>query len=389
MRAGQVIGEAVGFVSAPVHSPASGTVRGVDLHPHPLGTAQPAVEIETDGEDAWADGLAGLPDPFGAPPDEVRRRILDAGIVGMGGAAFPTHVKLSPPPDYEIDAILLNGAECEPYLTADHRLMVEEPGKILSGLRIILSLFGLSQGSVGVERNKPDAIEILDRLAREDGFARVVPLRVKYPQGAEKQLVWSILGREVPSGALPMAVGVVVQNVGTAAAIAEAVLAGRPLVERVVTVTGPSVCEPKNLRVRVGTPLRHVLALCGGLTDDAGLVIAGGPMMGIAQHDLDAPVTKGTSAILCLPSRMVRTASPGPCIGCGRCIEACPMGLSPTTIRTRIDHRLVEEADEWNALDCIECGCCSYVCPALIPRVQSIRYAKGEVMAWRRKHRQG
>jgi len=383
--AGQVIAEPVGFVSVPVHAPTSGTVRGVDLCPHPLGSPQPAVEIEVDGEDAWADPLAPIPDPFDAAPEVLRRRALDAGLVGMGGATFPTHVKLSPPPEVQIDTVILNGVECEPYLTADHRLMLEEPQKVLSGLRAILAVFGLRKGWIGIEENKPDAIELMGRLARDAGFAEVVPLRVRYPQGAEKQLIHAVVGRDVPSGALPMAVGSVVQNVGTAAAFWDALSAGRPLVERVATVTGPAVREPRNLRFRVGTPVSHLLDLCGGLTEDAAKVVLGGPMMGLAQHDLSVPATKGCSGVLCLPGNMVRTAPPGPCIACGRCVDGCPMGLSPTTIVRFIDHELVAEADEWNALDCIECGCCSFSCPAGIPLVHSIRYAKGRVLARRRK----
>jgi electron transport complex protein RnfC len=387
--AGQVIGEPVGFVSARVHAPTSGTVRKIDLHPHPLGTPQPAVEIEADGEDAWSDDLGAMADPFQAASDVLRRRILEAGIVGMGGATFPTHVKLSPPPEFTIDIVILNGVECEPYLTADHRLMLEAPDKIVSGLQIVLSIFGLPRGFIGIEKNKPDAIEVLGKRAGGIGFAEVVPLAVKYPQGAEKQLIRAVTGRKVPSGALPMAVGVLVQNVGTVAAIWDAVSAGKPLVERAVAVTGPAVREPKNLRVRVGTTIRHLVELCGGLSDDAGMVILGGPMMGLAQYDLDVPAIKGTSGVLCLPRPMVRAAPCGPCINCGRCVNACPMGLSPTTIRMLIDHGLVAEADDWNALDCIECGACSYVCPAWIPLVQSIRYAKGEVMAHRRKEERG
>ena len=383
--AGQKIGEPVGFVSAPVHAPTSGTVRGVGLHPHAMGSPQPAVEIESDGQDAWAGDLEAMPDPFGAAPEVLRRRILDAGVVGMGGATFPTHVKLSPPPEVRIDAVLLNGVECEPYLTADHRLMLEAPHSILSGLRTILSIFGLERGYLGIEANKPDAISLLGDLVREGRFCEVVALKVKYPQGAEKQLIHAVLGRQVPSGALPMAVGAVVQNVGTAAAVWDAASAGKPLVEGVATVTGPAVRTPKNLRFRVGTPVRHLLEACGGLTEDAAKVVLGGPMMGLSQHDLDVPATKGTSGILCLGGAQVREAPPGPCIGCGRCVTACPMGLSPTTLCRLIENELVGEADEWNALDCIECGSCSFVCPAWIPLVQSIRYAKGRVLARRRK----
>ncbi len=381
--AGQKIGEPVGFVSVPVHAPTSGRVVAVEPAPHPLGTPQPAVVIEPDGEDRWSEDLPPLPDPFGAGPDAVRTRILEAGVVGMGGATFPTHVKLSPPPEVRIDTVILNGAECEPYLTADHRLMVEDPEAVLNGLRVILGLFGLERGYVGVEQNKPDAIERLKGVGA--AWAEVVPLAVKYPQGAEKQLIQAIAGREVPSGALPMAVGAVVQNVGTAAALWAAVSRGRPLVERIVTVTGPGVREPRNLRVRVGTPAAHLIERCGGLADEPGEVIFGGPMMGLAQATLEVPVIKGTSGILVLPRRMVRTRPEGACIRCGRCVDACPMGLSPTTLRALAVNEDVAGADEWGALDCIECGSCAYVCPAALRLVQWIRYAKGRVMARRRK----
>ncbi len=383
--AGQVLAEAVGFVSVPVHAPTSGTVRRVDAVAHPMGTPQPAVEIEADGDDAWAEPLEPIPEPLAADPSELRRRIQAAGIVGLGGATFPTHVKLSPPPEATIDAVILNGVECEPYLTADHRLMLEAADEILAGLRIILHLFGLERGAVGIEKNKPDAIAEMGRRAGNGGWAEVVPLAVRYPQGAEKQLIQAVLGREVPSGALPMAVGAVVQNVATAAAIHAAVVRGRPLVERVVTVTGPGVREPKNLRFRVGTPVRHLVDLCGGLAGDVAKVVLGGPMMGLAQHTLDVPAIKGTSGVLCLTRDRVRTAPPGPCLRCGRCVDACPMGLAPTGIVAAIGADQVAEADRFHALDCIECGSCAYVCPASIPLVQSIRYAKGRVMAWRRK----
>jgi electron transport complex protein RnfC len=383
--AGQRIGAPAGFVSVPVHAPTSGTVRSVDLHPHPLGTPQPAVEIEADGEDAWAEPLEPFTDPFGATPEELRRRILDAGVVGLGGATFPSHVKLSPPPEVKIDAVILNGVECEPYLTADHRLMLEHPDRVLSGLDVILHLFGLEKGFIGIEQNKPDAIRLLTERARAGGFAEIVPLKVKYPQGAEKQLIHAVLRREVPSGALPMAVGAVVQNVGTAAAIWGAVKEGTPLVERIVTVTGPSVVTPKNLRVRVGTPLRDLLAACGGLRENVAKVISGGPMMGMTQHDLGVPAIKGTSGVLCLPELFLRGGPTGPCIRCGRCVGVCPMGLSPTALATSIEHDRVAEADAHHALDCIECGSCSFICPAGIPLVQSIRWAKGRVMDERRR----
>jgi electron transport complex protein RnfC len=373
---GQPVGDVEAFISAPVHSPVAGTVVEITDTLTPAGTRSRAVVIEPDeGQEL---------ERFVAVPEEEDRvaRVRAAGVVGMGGAMFPSSVKLKPPREFTLETVIVNGCECEPFLTCDHRTMVELPERVTAGARLVADITGASSVVIGVEDNKPDAVEALRTHAGSD--IDVVALKTKYPQGAEKQLIRAVTGRKVPSGALPMAVGVLVQNVGTAAAIWDAVAAGTPLVERTVAVTGPAVREPKNLRVRVGTPIRHLLEFCGGLGDDAGMVLLGGPMMGLAQHDLEVPVIKGTSGVLCLPRSMVRTAPSGPCINCGRCVNACPMGLSPTTIRTFIDHGLVAEADHWDALDCIECGCCSYVCPAWIPLVQSIRYAKGEVMRRRR-----
>ena len=382
---GQVVATASGFVSVPIHASTSGVVRSVGPYHHPMGAKQLAIEIEVDGEDLAAEPLAPIEDPLNADPNVIKSRILEAGIVGMGGATFPTHVKLSPPPESPIDSVILNGVECEPFLTADHRLMLERGDDIMCGLKLILNIFGLDRGYIGVELNKPDAIAEMARFATERGWCDIRGLEVRYPQGAEKQLIHAILGRDVPSGALPMAVGTVVQNVATAVAIWEAVTKGKPLIERVATVTGDGVKEPKNILIRTGMTLQHLVDQAGGLTDDCQKVIMGGPMMGMAQHTLEVPATKGTSGVLCLPAAEVRATGHRDCISCGRCVSACPMGLSPTTIFNLIDKDKVAEADEWSALDCIECGSCSYVCPAWIPLVQYIRYAKGRVMARRRE----
>jgi electron transport complex protein RnfC len=383
VKKGQVIGAAKGFVSVPVHAATSGEVTAIEPRPHPSGRALPAVVIRPDGEDAWVDGLAAA-EPAALTPEAIKDRIRNAGIVGLGGATFPTHVKLSPPEGKKIDTLILNGVECEPYLTADHRLMLEEPGRILDGVHILQRALGVGKALIGIEANKPDAIEVMTREAVRFGIG-VVPLEVKYPQGAEKQLILALTGREVPSGGLPMDVGVVVQNVGTAAAVSDAVRRGIPLVERVVTVTGPAVADPKNLRVRIGTALSHLVTQCGGLSADPAKVIMGGPMMGAAQLSLDIPATRGTSGVLLFRPGDIPIVPEGPCIRCGRCVRVCPARILPTTIAAYARLDMMQEAEASGAMDCIECGCCTYTCPAAIPLVQAIRQAKGAILAKRRK----
>jgi len=381
---GQPVGEPAGFVSVPVHSPVSGKVTAVE--PRPGATGQPvmSVIVANDGEDRPA-ALEGLGDGWKtADAAAIREQIKRAGLVGMGGAAFPTHVKLSPPPDKPIDALILNGAECEPFLTADHRVMLERPADVLTGLQIAARVLGATRLFVGVERNKPDALDSISRACDGTGV-EVVALQVKYPQGAEKQLIDACLKRQVPSGGLPMDVGVVVHNVGTATAIADAVVEGRPLIRRVVTVTGAMVAEPANLMVRVGTPVSEAIAHCQGDLQGAGKLILGGPMMGFAQHSDQVPVTKGTSGILLLAPDEVDARPPGPCIRCGRCVGACPMRLVPTDIANLSSRGLFEDAEKADALDCIECGSCSFDCPARLPLVQRIRLAKAAIIAARRK----
>jgi Na+-translocating ferredoxin:NAD+ oxidoreductase subunit C len=380
---GQVVGEPGGFVSSAVHSPVSGKVKAVERRPGPIGASVECVVIENDGEDRRS-SRDGLGDAWPeAAPGALKERVQAAGIVGMGGAAFPTQVKLSPPQEKPIDTVILNGAECEPYLTADHRLMLERPEAVLTGLEIVVRILGAGRGLVGVEVNKPDAIEALGKAA-EGRPVEIVPLEIKYPQGAEKQLIDACLGRRVPSGGLPMDVGVVVQNVGTAAAVTEAVVEGSPLVERVVTVTGEAVSRPANLRVRIGTPIAFLLEACGGLKDDVGKLILGGPMMGFAVAGAELPVTKGTSGVLALREEQVSAKPPGPCIRCGRCGRVCPMRLVPTDIAVASARGEVERAERADAMDCIECGSCAFDCPAGIPLVQHIRLAKGALLAKRR-----
>jgi electron transport complex protein RnfC len=380
---GEVIGQPKGFVSAPVHAPTSGEVLAVEPRPHPQGRALPAVVIRPDGADAWVDTLQpAAPETLDA--EALLERIRAAGVVGMGGATFPTHVKLTPPEDKPIHTLLVNGVECEPYLTADHRLMLEEPERLLAGIAIVRRILGVQRVVIGIEANKPDAIALL--TARCAGLdIAVTALAVKYPQGSEKQLIHVLTGRQVPSGGLPMDVGVVVQNVATLAAVADAVIDGTPLIERVCTVTGPALATPKNLRIRVGTPLSHLVEICGGLAEPAAMIVVGGPMMGQAQLSLAVPALRGTSGVLLLRQKDLALAAEGPCIRCARCVQACPIRLAPTTLAACARFERFAEAEQRCALDCIECGSCSYICPAGLPLVQTIRHAKATILARRRR----
>lgn len=385
VKVGQVIAEAGGFVSAPVHAPISGKVKIIEPRHHPMGRRLESIVIEADGEDVWAEPMEAL-DPDEADRETLVNRIREAGIVGMGGATFPTHVKLSPPKGKTIDTVILNGAECEPYLTADHRVMTEEAEDVVDGLVIVRKILGAKRAIIGIEVNKPDAIEAIEKAAKGKGVD-VIGLEVKYPQGAEKQLIDATLGRQVPSGGLPMDANVVVQNVGTSAAISIAVREGKPLLRRVTTVTGSIVKEPKNLLCRVGTSVSTAIEACGGLTGEPAKLILGGPMMGMTQYTDEIPIIKGTSGILLLAPDEVSQEPEGPCIRCGECVRACPMGLRPTDIATLSALERYEEAADEDALDCIECGSCSWGCPARILLVQRIRHAKTQILAARRRNK--
>jgi len=382
---GQLLGGAKGFVSAPVHASISGTVTAIAPMPHSMGREVPSVVIESDGEDRTFEGLSENDDFLSLSPEELKAKIQEAGIVGMGGATFPTHVKLSPPVEKPIDTVIVNGVECEPFLTADHRLMLEAPEEILGGLQILMRVLGVSRGVIGIERNKPDAIERMTQAAAPLPGIEVKALKVKYPQGAEKQLIKSILNREVPSGALPMEVGGVVRNVGTASAIYRAVHDGMPLIERVTTVTGPGINEPKNLRVRIGTPFSELIDYCGGFKGKRGKVISGGPMMGMTQYSLEVPVIKGTSGILVFRDEDLRLTDSHPCIRCGKCVEACPMQINPSLLGVYVEAGVMDELEGNRILDCIECGSCAFICPAARPLVHLIRFGKAEVMARKKK----
>jgi len=378
IKKGELIGEPAGFVSSPVHASVSGKVVAIGEFPNAMGRMVNSVVIENDGKEEWTP-LKDNPDYMSLPPEELKEKVKAAGIVGMGGATFPTVVKLSPPKEKQIDAVLINGAECEPYLTADYRLMVERPKEVIEGLKILMKILGVQKGYVGIENNKPDAVAKMKDAASGSGI-EVLALEVKYPQGAEKMLIKAILGREVPPRALPMDVGVVVQNVGTALAIYEAARFGKPLIERVVTVTGEGITEPKNLMVRIGTKVSDLIEECGGFKGGVGKVISGGPMMGFALSSLDVAVTKGTSGILVIPEENVFHADEfGPCIRCGRCIDACAMGLMPSMLSVLSERGFYEEAKEYNLFDCFECGSCTYVCPSKRPIVQLVRLAKSMV----------
>jgi electron transport complex protein RnfC len=376
---GDVIGEPDGFVSVPVHASASGRVVEIGLWPHPDGSMDTAVRIEVERYAAQVPRPRIVPRWEDLGVEQIVAAVQQGGVVGLGGAAFPTHVKLAPPRDVKVDTIILNGAECEPYLTTDHRIMVEYPERVHLGARIMLRTLGARRVVIGVERNKPDAIEALERTKPTDIDVAILPLTVKYPQGAEKMLIKSVTGREVPSGTLPVSLGVVVQNVGSAASIAEIFETGLPLLERIVTVSGPGVREPANLIVPVGTKLRDLLAACGGVTEDAEEIIFGGPMMGVAQSSLDVPIVKGTTGVIVLTKADVNPANSFPCIRCGRCLDACPVFLNPSALADYARNARYDEMEAMHLMDCMLCGSCSYVCPSKIPLAQLFQASKTQI----------
>ncbi|HLA50993.1 MAG TPA: electron transport complex subunit RsxC [Thermodesulfobacteriota bacterium] len=376
---GQKIGEATTFVTAPVHSSISGKVKEIERLPYPGGGKVLSVIIEGDGTvKDWGSGDTDL-ELESLSKEELKNIIREAGIVGMGGAAFPTHVKLSPPKEKKIDAFILNGCECEPYLTSDHRLMVEEPEKVLRGMKAMMRAIGVENGFIGIEENKPDAIDALERVTRGSNI-KVVVLKTKYPQGAEKMLVKAVIDRKVPVGKLPMDVGCVVNNVGTAFAVYEAVKYKKPLIERVITVSGNGVREPKNLLVRIGTSFEDVLNQCGGMAGEGEKeVLNGGPMMGIAQTTLEAPVIKGTSGITVLTGKEIKPFKYDPCIRCASCVEVCPVNLMPYKLGDLGRLYRLDEFKAWGGMTCIECGCCSYTCPSKRPLLHWIRVGKVKI----------
>ncbi len=384
VKKGQKIGEARAFVSAPIHASLSGKVIAVEPRPHSNGGMVMSVVISSDGKDEVFEGVKPPGKIENLSPEDIKNFIREAGIVGMGGAGFPTQVKLSPPPDKAIDTIIVNGAECEPYLTADHRLMLERPDDVVLGLEAIMKATGVKKGYIAIEENKPDAIDAIDKVVNGREDMKVVSLLTKYPQGGEKQLIEAVTGRQVPSGGLPMDVHVIVDNAGTCAAIANYLKTGMPLVDRITTVTGTGVKKPKNLLLRIGTPVMDVIEQCGGFDGELGKIIMGGPMMGQAQAEQQVPVIKGTSGILVMKKGDVEYTEQSPCIRCARCVDACPIHLLPTNIGRLAERGMWTEAESNHALDCIECGCCAYECPAHIPLTQLIRLAKNHIIASRK-----
>ncbi|HEX7481830.1 MAG TPA: electron transport complex subunit RsxC [Polyangiales bacterium] len=376
VKKGQLIGEASAFVSVPVHAPTSARVVAVRSWPHPTLGQGVAIELAPDGKDSWLDGLPAQRDFRTMTPDELRTCIKDGGLVGLGGATFPTHVKLTPPKGSQVTTVILNGAECEPYLTSDDALMRTRADDVVTGLEIILKVLGASESYIGIEDNKPEAIAALTEAAKRIPGCRVVALPAHYPQGAERSIIKGILGKWLPAGKLPLALGIVVQNVTTAACIADAVNRGIPLLERIVTVAGSSVKQPKNVRTPIGATFADLLAFCGGTSSDLARLVAGGPMMGAAQSNAEAAVVKATGGLLGLSKRDTAKAPVGPCIRCGSCIEACPMGLAPLDFPTFVRERAWSKARDARALQCVECGSCEYVCPASRPIVHSVRVVK-------------
>ena len=373
---GDVIAESSGFVSSRVHASAAGIVKSIEHWPHPAGAMQPSVRIEVDPHSTQLQRPRLVPHWDEVPAEQLSEEISKAGIVGLGGAAFPSHVKLRPPEDQPVDVLMVNGCECEPYLTSDHRTMLERPEHVHQGIRIVLRALGIRRAVIGIEANKPDAIEIMRKTAPDDLDVTVQPLQVKYPQGAEKMLIKAVTGREVPSGKLPSSIGALVQNVATTASVALVFETGQPLIERIMTVSGRGIRQPGNWVIPFGTRLGDVIAACGGFTDDAAEIVFGGPMMGQSQASLDVPVLKATGGILVLSQDECKHQEILPCIRCGKCIDACPVFLNPQLMGAlaRVDR--YEEMVENNLGDCMLCGCCSFVCPSNIPLSQLFAMSK-------------
>ena len=374
VKAGQKIGATDKFLSAPVHASLSGTVTAIEPRLYLTGQMVESVVILVDKNQEKLDLVNNDLDKV--TKEEIVNAVREAGIVGMGGAAFPTAIKLTPPPDKHIDTLIINGCECEPFLTCDHRLMLEKPSELLQGIKLLMKMLNVEKAFVCIEDNKDDAIEAV-RQQNDDPKIVLLRMPTKYPQGSEKHLVKAALDREIPSGGLPFDVGALIQNVGTCVAIYEAVKFGKPLIERVVTVTGQNLKDPQNLLVKIGTPLSHLINECGGIVEEPAKVVVGGPMTGIAQENLVAPVVKGTTGVIVLPPDMaLEDMDYSDCVRCCKCVKHCPMLLYPNQISIYCEAGMVEEAAEWNTMDCIECGICAYVCPSKRPITQLVQRTK-------------
>ena len=381
IKVGELIAKAGGFVSANIHSPYSGTVNKIDTYVDGWGMRQQAIFIDVEG-DEWLEDIDRTPTVVrecNLEPKQIIDKIAAAGIVGLGGACFPTQVKLMPPPGKKAEVLIVNGVECEPYLTCDHQLMLEHGEEIVIGIQLLLKALGINKAIIGIEANKPDAIARMKELTNRTLGISVQPLKMKYPQGGEKQLIDACIGRQVPSGALPIEVGAVVDNVATIYAVYEAVQKNKPLISRVMTVTGKSLTNPGNYQVRFGTPLTEVVALAGGVPEDTGKIIGGGPMMGRAMNSIDMPANKRVSGLLFLPENESRRVEPENCIRCGKCLGACPMGLEPYLLAKLSEHEMWDELEDHNVMDCIDCGCCLFTCPSHRPLLDYIRLGKGKV----------
>lgn len=383
VKVGTKIAEPAGFVSAAIHSSVSGKVAKIDSIIDVSGYAKPAIFIDVEG-DEWEDVIDRsdtLIKECDLSSEEIIKKIADAGIVGLGGACFPTQIKLCPPPSYKAECVIINAVECEPYLTADHQLMLEHAEEIMVGITILMKAVKVNKAFIGIENNKTDAIALMTKIASTYAGIEVVPLKIKYPQGGEKQLIDAITKKQVSSGALPISTGAVVQNVGTAFAVYQAVQKNKPLFERVVTVTGKSLVKPSNLLVRIGTPIKELIDACGGLPEDTGKIVGGGPMMGKALMNIDVPTAKGSSGILILSSKEAKRGEMQTCIRCAKCVSVCPMGLEPYLLSALSENGNFERMENEKIMDCIECGSCQFTCPAYRPLLDFCRLGKAKVGA--------
>ena len=386
VKVGTMIAEAGGFVSAGIYSSVSGTVQKIDTVIDASGYRKPAIYIKVEG-DEWeetidrSEDLVKIADRPDLTPELIVEKIKNAGLVGMGGACFPVHVKLCPPPGAKAECVIINAVECEPYLTADHRLMLEKADQVLVGVDLIMKAVKVNKGYIGIEENKPDAIKLMTEKAQAYPNIEIVPLKTKYPQGGEKQLIDAVIRRQVPAPpAIPISVGAVVQNVGTAYAVYEAVMKNKPLFERIVTVTGKSLAQPSNFLARMGTPMSQLIEACGGLPSDTGKVIGGGPMMGKALMNIEVPICKGSSGVLIMNDKEAKRGKASNCIRCAKCVSACPMGLEPFLLATVSAKANWEKAEAEDITSCIECGSCQFTCPSHRPLLDNIRIGKQTVM---------